>query len=235
MSKEKEVKEEVYGIVLPKVDKDGKSRFSYSQYNKWKTKKKDYFKSYFFGERFEGNAYTEFGTLVGEALENDDYKDFTEAEIEVLSKVTRLDQFERRIDFDLGEFTVLGFIDTNDLLMNGIGEDAKEIVDTIVDYKTGALNKVEVYEDDAYDQVTIYAGAIEQETGHLPTRGWVELIERTGNPFRGDDLKLGTKVVTIPQDVSREAVDAAKANLIKVAKEISDHYAVFNKLNAIEV
>tara|TARA_R110000772_G_scaffold50518_4_gene116131 strand:+ start:3849 stop:4559 length:711 start_codon:yes stop_codon:yes gene_type:complete len=236
MARAKKVKEvEEYKIVLPKIDDNGKSRFSYSQYNKWKTSKKDYFKSYFLGERFDGNAYTEFGTLVGEALENDDYKDFNDKERAVLSQVTRLDQFERRIDFDLGGFTVLGFIDTNDLLMDGIKGDAKEIVDTIVDYKTGALNKVEVYEDDGYDQVTIYAGAIEQETGYLPTKGWVELIERTGNPFKGESLKLGNKVVVIPQDVSKEAVEAVKINLIKVATEISKSYAVFNKLNAITV
>jgi hypothetical protein len=229
-------------IVLPKKDENGKSYISYSQYNKWKTSKKDYFKSYFLGERFEGNAYTEFGSWVGEALENNDFSEFNPKEVEVMKTITRFDQFERKINWDLGDFFVMGYIDTNDFIpfkKADIGKapssDIKHIVKNIVDYKTGAMNKVEVYEDDGYDQVTIYAGAIEEETGFLPTKGWVELIERTGNAFRGEELKLGTKVVVIPQDVSKEAVDKVKKNLIKVAKEISASYKVFNKLNSITV
>lgn len=220
---------------LPKKNKEGKNYISYSQYNKWKNDKKDYIKSYFLGDRFEGNAYTEFGSMVGEALENNDYTGFTPEEIEVLSKVTRLDEFEREIMWDLGDFFVKGYIDTNDLLLDGIKPDAKSVVTKIVDYKTGAMNKVGVYEEDGYDQVTIYAGAIEQETGHLPTKGWVELIERTGNPFRGEELRLGKQVVVIPQDVSKKAVEKVKKNIIKVAKEISASYKVFGKLNSIEV
>ena len=60
-------------IILPRVDKEGKCYISYSQHSKWKRDKKDYIKSYFFGERFEGNAYTDFGSKVGEALENNDF------------------------------------------------------------------------------------------------------------------------------------------------------------------
>lgn len=223
------------GLTLPKSNKDGRPYISYSQYNKWKTKKKDYIKSYFLGERFEGNAYTDFGSLVGEALENNDYSAFTKTEAKVLAKVTRLNEFEREINWDLGDFVVNGYIDTNDLLLDGPEPSANGLVDNIVDYKTGDLNKIEVYEADDYDQVTIYAGAIEQETGKLPSKGWVELIERTGNAFRGEELKLGKEVVVIPQDVSEEAVQAVKKNLIKVAKDISAHYKVFNALNSIAV
>jgi hypothetical protein len=222
-------------IILPKKNKQGEYYISYSQYNKWKSAKKDYIKSYFLGERFEGNAYTEFGSMVGEALENNDFSGFTPEEVEVMNQITRLDQFEREINWNLGDFVVNGYIDTNDLLKDGPEPSANGLVDNIVDYKTGAMNKVEVYEDDKYDQVTIYAGAIEAETGHLPSKGWVELIERTGNAFRGEPLELGKKVVVIPQDVSRKAVDNVKKNLIKVAKDISAHYKVFNKLNSIEV
>ena len=215
-------------MILPKMREDGKGHFSYSQYNKWKTNKKEYIKQYFLGEKFEGNAYTEFGTLIGEALENNDFSAFTKKEQEVLSQITRLDEFERKIEFDLGDFVLLGFIDSNDSY-------APDVVKTIIDYKTGAMNKIELYESDDYEQVTIYAGAIEQETGKLPEKGWVELIERTGNPFRGEELKLGKQVVVIPQDVSKEAVEAVKKKIIKVAKDVSAHYKVFEKLNSIEI
>lgn len=223
-------------IDLPKKDKkSGKSYISYSQYSKWKSNKKEYIKSYFLNDVFESNAYMDFGSMIGEALENNDFSGFTEQEVEVLSRITRLDQFEREIAWDFGDFFVKGFIDTNDSLLDGLSPDAKEVVTKIVDYKTGDMNKVAVYEDDAYDQVTIYAGAIEQETGHLPTMGWVELIERTGNVFRGEPLKLGNKVEVIPQDVSPEAVTRVRGNILKVAKEITASYKVFNLLNSIKV
>lgn len=222
-------------IILPKKREDGKYHFSYSQYSKWKENKKDYIRNYFLGDKFEGNAYTEFGHLIGEALENNDFSGFTDEEKKVMSKITRLDQFEREINFDLGEFVLLGFIDTNDVKGVAGPEGDSEIVENIVDYKTGDLNKVAKYQDDDYEQVTIYAGAIEQETGVLPKKGWVELIERVGNAFKGEKLKLGKKVVVIPQDVSKEAVESVKEKIIKVAKDVSAHYKVFQKLNSIEI
>jgi len=207
-------------IKLPRVDKEGRCYISYSQHSKWKDKKKDYIISYFFGERFQGNAYTDFGSKIGEALENNDFSEFSPTEKKVLNKVTRLDEFEREIKLEMGEFYVLGFIDTND-------KDCK----ILIDYKTGDLNKVAVYEDEKYDQLAIYAAAIEQETGILPEQAHVELIERTGNAFRGEPLLLGKEVVEIPQDVSPERIEQVKEDVANVANEISEYYRVFNLLN----
>lgn len=209
-------------LVLPRKDKDGNSYISYSQHSKWKYSKKDYIKSYFFGERFEGNAYTDFGSKIGEALENNDFSAFDSVEVKTLKKVTRLDEFEREIKWNLDGFYVKGYIDTND-------KDCK----ILIDYKTGDLNKVATYEDDKYDQLAIYAGAIAQETGTLPEQAHVELIERTGNAFRGEDLALGKEVVSIPQDITPKKIEKVKKEVIKVATEIADHYAVFNKMNSI--
>ena len=210
-------------IVLPRTDEEGKCYISYSQISKWKYPKggkKDYIKSYFFGERFEGNAYTDFGSLIGEALENNDFSAFSEKDQVVLDMITRLDEFEREVKLDFGDFYVKGFIDTND----------KECT-TLIDYKTGSMDKVDVYESDDYNQLGIYAAAIEQETGKLPESAHVELIERVGNAFRGEDLALGTEVARIPQDISPEKIEQIKADVLKVAKEISDYYRVFNLLN----
>lgn len=207
-------------IVLPRTDKDGKCYISYSQHSKWKRDRKDYIKSYFFGERFEGNAYTDFGSKIGEALENNDFSEFTKQEQKILEKVTRLDEFEREIRLDFGDFYVLGFIDSND-------KDLK----ILIDYKTGALNKVSEYESDKYDQLGIYAAAIEQETGNLPEQAYVELIERVGNAFKGEPLELGKEIVQIPQDISPEKIAEIKEDVLRVAKEISDYYRVFNLIN----
>ena len=145
---------------------------------------------------------------------------FSAKEKKVLNKVTRLDEFEREIKLDFGDFYVLGFIDTND-------KDTK----TLIDYKTGAMNKVAVYEDEGYNQLGIYAAAIEQETGKLPENAWVELIEREGNAFRGEKLVLGTKIEKIPQDISKENVEKVKNVVKKTAESISDYYRVFNLIN----
>ena len=84
-------------INLPRKDDEGKFYMSYSQDSKWKKSKKDYFKSYFFGEKFEGNAYTDFGSAVGEAIENNDFSAFSKVATTVLKKATRLDE---RLDKD---------------------------------------------------------------------------------------------------------------------------------------
>lgn len=207
-------------IILPRKDKDGKYYISYSQHSKWKKSIKDYIKSYFFGERFEGNAYTDFGSLIGESLEHNDFSSFTAKEKKVLKKVTRLDEFEREIKLDMGDYYVMGFIDSND----------KELK-TIIDYKTGDMTKVDVYEADDYDQLGIYAAAIEQETGKLPEQAYVELIERVGNAFRGEDLALGTEIARIPQDISPKKIKEIKKDVDKVAVEISNYYRVFNLIN----
>tara|TARA_R110002167_G_scaffold331706_1_gene538404 strand:- start:55922 stop:56557 length:636 start_codon:yes stop_codon:yes gene_type:complete len=209
---------------LPKRDEENKGLYSYSQHKKWREDKKAYILSYFFKERFSGNAYTDFGSKVGEALENGDYSGFDKVEVKMLSKATRLDEFERPINWKFKDFTVLGYIDTID----------KELT-TLVDYKTGALNKVSVYEDDSYDQLGIYAGAIQQETGKLPTKAYVELIERTGNPFQREELALGTFIVNIPQDVSPKKIKQIKREIEQAVKEISQYYSVFEFMNSCEI
>ncbi len=205
---------------LPRKDDKGVNYLSYSQVSKWKDSKKDYILSYFFGERFEGNAYTDFGSLIGEALEEGDFSEFSAKEKKVLNKITRLDEFEREIKLDFGDFYVLGFIDTND-----------KDTTILIDYKTGAMNKVVVYEDEGYNQLGIYAAAIEQETGKLPEKAWVELIERDGNAFRGEKLVLGTKVEKIPQDISKKNIEKIKGVVKETAESISDYYRVFNLIN----
>lgn len=223
-------------VVLPKTTDEGVPYLSYSQYSKFKRSPKEYFRQYFFGEPFDGNAYTDFGSLIGEALETGDFSGFTEEEQKVLNKITRLDQFEREITWDLNGFVVTGYIDTNDckIVADPEGGD-REVVTTIIDYKTGALKKEAEYAADDYDQVTIYAGSILQQTGTVPKKGWVELIERTGNAFRGEELKLGKKVIKIPQNVTKKKIKETERKLRTTAKEISDRYKVFQKLEKFTV
>lgn len=212
-------------IRLPKQDADGRYAFSYSQYKKWKNGPKDYIRSYFFKEPFLGNAYTEFGNKVGEALEKGDFSEFSRSEQEVLKKASRLGQYEKRVELDFGDFYLLGFIDSCD------GVDGSPVT-RILDYKTGGPGKESEYDPEGYDQVALYAAAIEQEQGSLPKKAWVEFMLREGNPFKGEELRLGTQEpIIIPQPISKKRVEAAKERVRDVAEEIHHCYAVFEKLN----
>ena len=220
-------------IDLPQKDNEGNTYISNSQKDKWIKSKKEYIRSYFFREAFKGNAYTDFGSLVGKALEDNDFKDFSNRETTVLKKATRLDEFERSFKWILGDFYVLCFVDTNSAVIHMKNGKPVEEIKEIIDYKTGALDKESVYKGDNYTQLVIYAAAIEQETGIFPRSAWVELIERTGNPWRSEKLEVGSEIIKIPQDISPERMLKVKKEILKVAREISLHYKVFNKLNNI--
>lgn len=221
---EKKTRISNFNFVLPRTDEDGRCYISYSQHSKWRTSVREYIRQYFFGEPFKGNAYTEFGKRVGEAIEKNDYSTFDKEEKKTLAKVTRLDEFERRVELDFGPFYVMGFIDTNDTLGT-----------TLIDYKTGGRDKMTYYKADFYDQLAIYAAALEQETGFLPQEAFVELIERTGNPFKGEPLKIGEEIIRIQKNISPKRVQKACDDFLKTAKEIHHSYRIFHLISKIIV
>lgn len=216
-------------LILPRKDKDGNSYISYSQIAKFKKSKREYIRQYFFGEPFEGNAYTDFGKRVGEALEENDFSSFNEDEQKFLATVPRFDQFEREIRLQMDGFYVLGFIDTN------TEDDKTKYVEKLADYKTGDIEKKSAeYESDDYNQVDIYAAALEQDTGKLPEEGCVYLIGRAGNAFSGEQLFLTNEYKTIDKPINPERIATVKAEVQEIAEEISALYQVFLKLKGNE-
>jgi len=205
----------------PSKDEEGNGYVSYSQIGTYKKSKRDYIRQKFLKEPFVGNAYTEQGSKVGEAIENNDFSDFDKDEIVTLKKVPRLDEFERKIKLQLDGVYVLGFIDSNT-------KDCSHIID----YKQGIIEKKKAdYESDDYTQLHIYAAALEQETGVLPTKAEVIIVDRTGNAFKGEKLKVGKEFATVKKDITREKIDKVVAGVQKTAIEISQYYEVFLKLN----
>lgn len=221
-------------LILPKTDDDGLYYLSYSQISTWKKSKREYIRQYFLGEKFEGNAYTEFGSKVGEALENNDFEGFTPKEIEFLKTIPRYDEFEREIKLQMDGFYIKGFIDTNTSVHSISNKKKIELVDKIADYKTGDIEKKAAeYESDEYNQLDIYAGAIRQDTGTLPSDVKVFLIDRTGNAFKGETLKLGSKFVTITKNVTDERVDKVLEDVQAIAEEISSYYKLYLTLSGV--
>lgn len=210
-------------MILPRKDENGDYYISYSQITKWKKTKRDYIRDYFFGEKSDNEGlqrYGDFGTKVGEALENNDFSKFSKEEQKFLKTVPRYDEFEREIRLEMGGYYIKGFIDTN-----------KVSLTRIIDYKTGdILTKKKDYESEDYIQLDIYAAGLHQETGVLPYRADVILIGRSGNAFRGEELKLTRKFVTISKDISPKKITKTLSEIDKVVKEISEYYKVFLKM-----
>lgn len=208
-------------IILPRK-KDGRYLISYSQINSFLTNKKQYFKSYFYGQPIEFTAYIDFGSKVGSALEKNDFKEFAKSEQHTLKKVPRLDEFERKITYHYNEFDVIGFIDTN-----------KKDLSKTYDYKTGTKSKIKEYQSDKYIQPYIYALGLKQEHGVTPDEMGVILIERLGNAYKGEPLVLGEEIWEIPLEISAKKLQYAENLVYRTAIEISNYYKAFLKMNKI--
>ena len=213
-------------IKLPRKDKEGNYYLSYSQKSMWKKSKRDYMRQYFYGEEDTKDflkPYGDFGSLVGESLENNDFSAFEPHEQEFLKTIPRYDEFEREIVLQLDGFYMKGYIDTS--------TKPDGYVKKLADYKTGEIDKrTAEYESDNYDQTEIYSAALEQEFGKLPDEAKVIIIQRNGNAFKGEKLTLGDKFHIVDKPITRERIDQVKAECQAIAEEISKYYQVYLKM-----
>ena len=198
---------------LPRRDEQGISYLSYSQIQLFKRDKNEYLERYIKDIPFDGNAYTDFGSKVGGALEKGCYSEFTEEEAKVLSECTRLDEFEKQVKLKYDDFYVVGYIDTN-------SKDFKHIID----YKTGGKGKHKQYQEDDYTQLCYYALALRQEYGVTPDKAQVNFISRKGNAFRGEPLSVGSEQFLIDIDISYNRLKKVYWDTLRIAKEIEDFY-----------
>lgn len=196
-------------INLPVKDKFGNNLLSYSQINTFLKSRKEYYKNYIIKEPFYPNKYLKFGKKIGDALQKNDFSLFTNIETEVLKKCTRLDLFERKTILKFDEFYMLGFIDTCD-----------NNLDTIIDYKTGGLNKEFNYLKEDYTQLCYYALGILQETNKAPKNAFVEFIRRDNNTMK----VCNENPLTIEIDISEKRLNKVFNDTLIIAKEISEFY-----------
>jgi len=206
-------------LPLPRKDDNGNSYISYSQISTFKHNIGDYYHNYVLGKRFEGNVYTEFGSKVGEGIENNDFSQFEPQEQEVLKQVVRLDEFEREVRLQYDGFYVLGFIDTN-----------LSDLSRIIDYKTGGEGKDGKYTHEGYTQLCLYALALRQETGVTPSLAHVNFIQRNGNPGKGEPLTVAPVAPhLIPVDISYKRLCRVYKETLKVAHEMSEFYLKYRE------
>ena len=204
---------------LPKKDKKGNSYLSYSQISTFKRSKEDFYNQYILQIPFEGNAYTDFGSNVGEALEKNNFSKFDKTESKVLKSVKRLDLFERKTILTYDTFYIIGYIDT-----------CKNDYSEIIDYKTGGIGKDKQYKSVDYTQLHLYALSLRQETGITPTKASVKFITRGGNAFKGEKLFVAdVKHKNIDIDISIERLKYVYWDTLKTAKEIEKFYLKYKK------
>ena len=218
-------------IKLPK-EKDNKPVTSYSQVSLWREKKSfnlgtkgyiEYIRKYLFGEQYpDPHGWAAFGRKVEDALEANDFKGFTEREVTVLKKVKTLPVYQKDMHIDYGDFTLYGIID-----------NCTEDLSKFKDFKTASKNSAKKYESPDYKQLHIYASAILKQTGKLPEEVSVCVIERFGNPFKGESLSVGNDVWEIEKTIKIEDIEAVDNYVLSVVAEISNCYKVFEKLNLV--
>lgn len=207
---------------MPKKDKNGKSRLSYSQIKCFKENKQDYIKRYILNEPFVSNEYIDFGSKVGEALEQNNFNNFHELEENILRKVERLDEFEKFVKLDFGGFVMFGYIDSN----------TKDL-SKIIDYKTGGKKKELIYSKDEYTQLCFYVLSLKQEYNITPKKAEVHFIRRAGNLYRGQELVVAQETpIVISVDISEERLKKVYWETIEIAKEIEVFYLNYLKNNA---
>lgn len=210
-------------IKLPKKDDKGQY-LSYSAMSCFNKERRKFIREYFLKEPRTTNDYLLFGNKVGQALELNDFSNFSPKEKELLEKVPRLDEFERPINLwfkDLG-FRIMGFIDTAD-------KSLKELID----YKTTSNDgsKMAQYSEPDYLQLVIYGMAIEQETGVHPESIKIIGIGRDGNAFKGEELTVGDRIFELDLEISPERKKQAEDYIIKTAQEVTKYTEIFQKLN----
>lgn len=208
-------------LELPRKDKNGNSRLSYSQIKCFKESKKDFINRYILDEPFVSNEYIEFGSKVGEALETNNFNNFHELEEDILRKVERLDEFEKFVKLDFGGFIMYGYIDSN-----------THDLSKIIDYKTGGKKKELIYSKEDYTQLCYYALALRQEYGVTPDIAQVHFIRRGGNLYRGQDLVVAQEdPIIIDVDITEDRLKRVYWEAIETAKEIEDFYLDYLKNN----
>jgi len=206
-------------INLPSKDKNGNSFLSYSQISLFLKDKEEYKNRYIIREPFKSNAYIDFGLKVDDALVKNDFSLFTKSEVNTLSKVTRLDLFQKKIIINFEGFYIIGFIDS-------CSNDFKELID----YKTGGKNKENEYKKDEYNQLNYYAIGIHQEVGYYPEKLSVEFIRREGNLYRGERLKVSNdEPIKIDFKVDEKYLVELYNETINIANEIQTFYLEIKK------
>jgi hypothetical protein len=228
---EKLVLPRVYSATLEKFEKyNSQPKLSYSQYSSWSDPlyKNQYILGYMFGIRDEGNVWSFFGGQCGEYIESGGEivgDMLLPVTIKTLNTVPRPENalYEYETIIPREGYVLQGFLDQ--CFDNKLGT-------TVLDFKTGnKKSKVEYYGSDKYQQTTTYSYYLDKYENKKIHYSGVTLMHRSGNGFSQHPIRLDGEIIDIPTPYSRERAEKFLLEVDRTAKEISDMYKVFLKVN----
>jgi hypothetical protein len=231
-------------LVLPKVYEAKEEKFmyantlpklSYSQYSSWNDTlyKNQYILGYMFGIQQPGNIFSDFGGFAGAFFESGGKvcdQSLNEETIATLNTLNRPDNAEYEKETVIiretpqGSFSIQGFIDQT--------FDNEDGTTVVIDLKTGNPDsKIEYYGSEKYQQTTLYSYYLDTMENKTIGYSGVILACRKGNGYGKHVLRLPGQVEYIPTPYSRERAEKFLLEVDRTAKEISDMYKVFLKVN----
>ncbi len=226
----KKTTKKIRSIILRKPTKLNlpKGRLSWSQYNLWIRSPEQYRRQYYYGIKQETNVEMRFGDAVAKLMQSG-------AGGPVIDKIPRFEVSEYEVETEVNGVRVLAFIDTFDPTRIAFDE-----------YKTGHANrKGEAPWDQVkvrkHGQLPFYAAALKAHHGkvfHTCHLHWIETeaeamtedfggIVMTGSDVRS--LRLTGRIETFPRKIEKWEITLMENQILKVAKEISKDYTLFEK------
>lgn len=237
--------EYIEGVTNPEYKKfHGYEKISVSQYTGFLSDNYcgGYISHYFENIPRESNIFSEFGTMVGEYLDESNHKVhpyLDERDFEVLDAIMddyvgdEIFEYEIVIDlkpFGLNNTCIQGFIDK-------LRIDGNNII--ISDFKTGNIDREAMYASEDYVQTDVYGYYFEVQNPKNIITTSVDLIGRKGNAldrtamhFNGKtpmDLRLSGEVISIPREYTSKRAKKIMQDIADTCIVISDYYAVYNE------
>ena len=207
---------------------------SYSAMDLWSRDPQEYRKRYYLGEPYFSTPYTEFGNIVGGALENREWDHPVLAPVR--GKVPQGTHPEHKIEVEIRGVPIMGYLDDFHLQTFAIEE-----------YKTGIRDKdgkapwdrVKVRK---HKQLTLYTLMVKHKYGHwnpdiqltwMETE-WARICEQVAfGPGTIEDCQLGLRltghVETFPRTIREWELDRMEEFIRKTAEEISEDYTLWKK------
>jgi hypothetical protein len=213
-------------LVLPKP------YLSYSAMDLWLRDPESYRKRYYLNEPYFSTPYTEFGNLVGGALED---RDWDHPVLQpVIGKVPQGDHPEHKIEVDINGVPILSYLDDFTMATKAIEE-----------YKTGIRDKkgrapwdrVKVRK---HKQLTLYTLMVREKYGSwnpniqltwMETE-WADISEKVnfGGTIISDErmgLKLTGHVEVFPRTIKEWELDRMAEIIRSTAEAISKDYQIW--------
>jgi len=193
---------------------------SHSQIELWLSSPTSYRKTYYGGQRFTGNIYTEFGNKVTLAMENNEAW---------VAFIPRFPVFERKFIVDIDGIPFKGSIDNFDPNTGAFAE--QKTVN-----KRWSDNKIQKHRQfDRYSlAIELMDGYVQDEAYFVDVRTAInkKKIMFDGHELEGgtDEIHLTGEVNVIKRIVTKEDRQRAYEEIVRVGREIEEDFAAYGHL-----